>query len=168
MDNKSSCAHHSASTYTNSCPVLCLWMPSECAPPPHGQEHRTQPHLSLAPSAHLWGPAAWRHDQVRLFLKSWNRHLLTALCHPQTSTPTMGRQPQQCHAICSQLLNWMAMGSGSCDHQSWALRTSSPPNKPMPCHSTIQSRTVFLVLVGAGETANNKAHSSWATWPIDQ
>ena len=60
-----SCTCLSASTYTNSC-LLDV--------PPFSPHPRAQaPVLRKRPL--LWGPAVWRDDQVRLFLKSWGRHL---------------------------------------------------------------------------------------------
>lgn len=75
----------------------------------------------------------------------------------------MDRQLRQYQAVPGQLLSWMAMGSASCHHWSRALKTSSPPNKPSPCHCIIQSTTMCLVLLGAGETAENKTQCSWVT-----
>lgn len=57
--NKPSCPYHLASTYTNSCPILCPWMPPECVPSlPTAKSTGPSPVSGLLPvlrRAHIFG-----------------------------------------------------------------------------------------------------------------
>lgn len=63
-------------------------------------------------SAHLF--RVQQHEEMTesgCILKSCDRHLLTVLCHPQTSTPTISKHLRQYQVLLGPQLAWTVMGS---------------------------------------------------------